>query len=503
MAAISTDLPSLVNSFFDAQGRSDTLAMRSIESRINDYVKAHGVERDYASLLNDLKKAVALLPQKLPTLHEFNQLSEELKRSLEAGDWRQGLQNYQKLSQFVDLFAKTTQHDAALRILGIHCTDLCALLPQKERRAFFASRVTSGSTGAVNLSLLSESPPLGIQNIGNSCYLNSALQLLFNASSTCRAILGRERGVLKPVTEMLKSYCNDQVDGNSVCTETPERVKERFGPNIGINNGDQHDPDLFISKVVGECGQQMVCESRRYSDGVLISENGYVNEQGVLANASPLFEINIQERGHNYLQERVSASFVEQISEEVNGQKKTIVVHSPQDLFLRAKRFVQGRADNGELIERKLRVDINGVEEGFFIETEEEESMVPYQVKGCIIHMGKTVDSGHYVSLVKKEDGNWYLANDEAIFRWNSQRGEWFSLSENRYLERGTLLIEGVSSPSELLRKGYIYHFERGEPTTPRRRCQLAVAVASTLWSVAKWTFNHTILPTIKKLKGT
>jgi ubiquitin carboxyl-terminal hydrolase 5/13 len=38
-----------------------------------------------------------------------------------------------------------------------------------------------------------------------------------------------------------------------------------------------------------------------------------------------------------------------------------------------------------------------------------------YNLRGFISHMGSSPHSGHYVTHVKRNDGKWYIFNDEKV----------------------------------------------------------------------------------------
>ena len=38
-----------------------------------------------------------------------------------------------------------------------------------------------------------------------------------------------------------------------------------------------------------------------------------------------------------------------------------------------------------------------------------------YELCGVIVHAGKSSNSGHYYSIVRRDGGHWYLCNDGSV----------------------------------------------------------------------------------------
>ena len=77
------------------------------------------------------------------------------------------------------------------------------------------------------------------------------------------------------------------------------------------------------------------------------------------------------------------------------------------------KRFEEG--DNGIMVKNKKGIsyghDVNLSE--FTDKAWGKDSF--YDLIGLIVHKGKTLERGHYVSLTKRSDNNWYYCNDSQV----------------------------------------------------------------------------------------
>ena len=85
--------------------------------------------------------------------------------------------------------------------------------------------------------------------------------------------------------------------------------------------------------------------------------------------------------------------------------KKTVFKTVPRVLICTLKRFDDAGRKRKEKIILDKNIDINVVSNVNY----------KFRLQSIIYHMGSTISSGHYVSLINKENGKWYIYNDEDV----------------------------------------------------------------------------------------
>lgn len=247
----------------------------------------------------------------------------------------------------------------------------------------------------------------GIYNIGNSCYLNSALQMLFN-SNTFREIL--KYTIFEKIIDTYdKSTIFNPTDIKKIVSSNNNNTNILFG------NTDQQDSYEFIIYLFD------VIDKILGKNNILYKEFGIKTTNNIKCKNSnckkesdnisiELFlqlpitnELDLSDSYRTYKSierlENDNAYFCEKCNKKVLARRKTITTKWPDNLIIVLKRFDYNmRKDN-----RQINIPLvwrHG-----------------YKLKGGIIHIG-SYRGGHYIYF-GEEDNNWFIANDTNISKIN------------------------------------------------------------------------------------
>ncbi len=254
----------------------------------------------------------------------------------------------------------------------------------------------------------------GIYNIGNSCYLNSALQMLFN-SDDFKFILKDKVFINTPFANIINNY-NNSSNINSVYN--PTEIKSIVAKNNKMfNNTNQQDSYEFMIYLFDIIDKML--NNNSYSKSG--NNNILYDKFGI----QTTFNIKCKMSNCNYESNTISTELFLQLPMtddlsdsyrkyksmeklendnayscsnckiKTTARRNTITSKWPNSLIIVLKRFDHNmRKDN-----RRVNIPLlwrHG-----------------YKLKGGIIHMGQ-YGGGHYI-YYGEENNNWYIANDTNI----------------------------------------------------------------------------------------
>ena len=285
----------------------------------------------------------------------------------------------------------------------------------------------------------------GLNNIGNTCFMNSALQLLVNCTVLTKFMLNNEfeSKKLNCYKQFLKDYCSNKVI-------TPNSVKLLVSDQNSIFYGyDQQDAHEFLVFLLDIISEELINEHKIKPKNVLgiemcdlvkvifntnISSIIYCEEtndksktkaaENILSLAVGSNKISLEECLENFQKiEQLKGDqkwFNENDSKYYDAYKRLYIKSYPKYLIIHFKRF------NYTRFSRKNSTEVK-INENIILNKDN------YKLRSIVFHMGNT-GGGHYISLVNKNN-KWLLCNDS--------------------------VISEISNISDYLNKGYIYLYAK------------------------------------------
>lgn len=240
----------------------------------------------------------------------------------------------------------------------------------------------------------------GIYNIGNSCYINSAIQLLFNSKDFRQICYNTE------IYNIIKSYDNNTIfNPNNIKTIVSNKYKQ-------FNNTNQQDSFEFLiyfldiidtfnhNQLYEKFGMKTIINIKcKISNCLHESQHEETDLFLQLPIANDLTEAYRLYKKTELL-DNDNKYFCEKCNKKIIARKKIIMSKWSDNLIIVLKRFDNMmRKDN-----RMINIPLDWRH--------------GYKLQGGIIHMGST-HGGHYIYF-GKDVNNWYIANDMTITKINN-----------------------------------------------------------------------------------
>ncbi|KAF3785234.1 Ubiquitin carboxyl-terminal hydrolase 25 [Nymphaea thermarum] len=297
-----------------------------------------------------------------------------------------------------------------------------------------------------------KSPPLGLRNLGNSCYLNSVLQCLTYTPPLANFCLSNRHSSICELSNVCKKHeCPFCL---SLSIESPLDVPAKIQSSIQIfakhfRIGRQEDAHEFLRYMMDACHN--TCLKLLKSRNGVVCQNGQANGKtekvepntivkeifgGVLQSQvkclscdfesnkmDDIMDISLDLFQCRSLKEALQRFFQPEILDGSNkyscekcnklsaARKQMSIFQAPNVLVIQLKRF---EGVHGLKIDRPITFGEDLALAAYMCK-QAQDPQPEYSLFGSIVHAGYSPESGHYYAYVKDASGQWYCCNDAHV----------------------------------------------------------------------------------------
>ena len=229
---------------------------------------------------------------------------------------------------------------------------------------------------------------IGLSNIGNSCYINSALQLILHSEYMVQLLIERinenQPLVIEQIDEIRKQYSKFM---------NHQQIFEQCDASYFFNYLLDRINDTYPTKFNPVCSIEIKARTKcQQCDDTYTSTQ---HENMLIAYPQP---------GFDCLLDCISASFTETVEKKCDGCKQQVqakrklqLCNAPLCLYIRLQPILM---DENTSMDIPMDLQYN--------------TSNSYELKGFIEHRGTSIHYGHYVAYCKDSDG-WNCYNDDRI----------------------------------------------------------------------------------------
>ncbi len=261
--------------------------------------------------------------------------------------------------------------------------------------------------------------PAGIRRDGMNCWANTILQILVNAPSIAQTILRKRTDVGEELSPLLQTYYQAQIEEKEIAEGIDGQLLRQFSTQLSPHRGVMEDPITALEGMLEKLEfNYNFRQERLFGDGTKRQSPVFRKEQ--------MIQLDLMSKNRTF-KDLIESFFLSQTDD---GSLLRLKFHkTPDDLLLHMRRF--GQTEKGHV---KVTDDVSRIPSYFDFDPKYVENgtgKVHYELMGAIIHQGSGLDSGHYISLIKKPD-HWYIVDDHLVREVDSKEAE--ALLKQAYL---------------------------------------------------------------------
>ncbi len=263
--------------------------------------------------------------------------------------------------------------------------------------------------------------PLGIINPGVNCWLNSALQMLCNASSlkelmgdlsngSSKAIVPSSEQKLSPFQSLyqlisaFRNYQAEAEEGERPTSSLSSAAIRKWLSNIKTEipaEGTQEDPMAFFEEVHDRSGHFLPLMQRK-------------NEEEELSRKDCFIPLMMLKDGKNSFTKLFNDYFSEYVADSHNQITRWFST-APKGFLVQAKRFTW----NAEGTRVKIRDSMDFPMTLQLKKEQCKEGSRTFSPDAFIIHHGASANSGHYTAYIRRS-GYWWHISDSHVTQVNN-----------------------------------------------------------------------------------
>lgn len=264
--------------------------------------------------------------------------------------------------------------------------------------------------------------PIGLQNIGNTCYMNSVIQLLMMCTSFINVL--KQLNSNSDIVNEFKIFITKYEQATSPIP--PFEVKKIISRHKMFEGFDQHDAHEFLIYIIDMLDEELKAEGYSSISEAIFNHKYYTKiinqefkEEKLIKFHETILSLPLSKSMNESYAMFCEFEDIEGWESEINKQKvlakkHNIVYKWPKHLFILFKKY----NNNSMKIESQIDIPMVWTIENQYngkIQTD------VYNFCGSVIHFGNMF-GGHYISVVHKNE-NFYLCNDGNISQIDESQG--------------------------------------------------------------------------------